>query len=119
MWYDDLEPDRPWSSLWYGYILCRCGGIRPLQGACPACGRDLADAGAHTVHFEAGRAVTTTAYAGAEGRYEDYMYLDLLEREWRRPVPVANEVGAIDPARHPSPRAVIVVQFWSYFETRI
>ena len=29
MWYDDLEPDRPWSSLWYGYILCRCGGIRP------------------------------------------------------------------------------------------
>jgi hypothetical protein len=41
MWYDDLEPDLPWSALWYGYILCRCGGIRPLQGACPACGRDL------------------------------------------------------------------------------
>ncbi len=119
MWYDDLGPGRPWSALWYNYILCRCGGIRPLQGDCPACGRELADAGAHTTHSEEGRAVTTTTYAGAEGRYEDYMYLDLLEREWRRPVPDSDEVGVIDPSRHPSPRAAIVMQFWSYFETRI
>ena len=70
-------------------------------------------------NLDDGHAAPTTAYAGAEGKYEDYMYLDLLEREWRRPVPIANERGAIGPARHPSPRAAIVVQFWSYFETRI
>ncbi len=119
MWYDDLEPGQPWSALWFGYILCTCGAIRPLQGACPACGRALADAGAPIVQLEDDRAVTSSTFAGAEGRYEDYMYLDLLEREWKRPVTDADRVRAFDPARQPSPRAAIVVQFWSYFETRV
>jgi hypothetical protein len=47
------------------------------------------------------------------------MFLDMLEREWKRPLPEADRVRASDPARHPSPRANIVVLFWSYFETRI
>ena len=59
------------------------------------------------------------ASMGAEGRYEDYMYLDMLEREWKRPVTEADGVRTFDPDRRPSPRAAIVMLFWSYFETRI
>ncbi len=38
MWYDGLESGRPWSALWYGYILCRCGGILHSKGPAPRAG---------------------------------------------------------------------------------
>jgi hypothetical protein len=121
MWYDELEPGKPWSALWHGYILCGCGAIRSLQGACPICGGVLTARAALTVRTDDGREFTVPAdiYAGAEGRYEDYMYLEMLEREWKRPVTDADRIRAFNSARQPSPRAAIVVQFWSYFETRI
>jgi hypothetical protein len=119
MWYDDLEPGRPWAALWYGYIICRCGGIRGLTGNCPVCGVDVDDVAARTVRLVDGREIVTNTFMGAEGRHEDYMYLNLMEREWNRPVTDADRVAGFDPARQPSPRAGIVVQFWSYFETRI
>ncbi|MGO9112309.1 MAG: hypothetical protein ACLP9L_24025 [Thermoguttaceae bacterium] len=58
-------------------------------------------------------------FAGAEGRYEDYVYLRLLEREWKRPLTEADKPSAADIGGHLSPRASIVVLYWSYFETRI
>lgn len=121
MWYDDLEQGKPWSALWHVYILCACGGIRSLQGACPACGAVLTSRAPLTVGTDDGRELTVPAdtHAGAESRYEDYMYLEMLEREWKRPVTDADRVRVFDLARQPSPRAAIVVQFWSYFETRI
>lgn len=119
MWYDDLEPGRSWSALWSGYILCKCGGIRRTEGACPVCGRDVAEVAATTIMRENGHEMTTHTFMGAEGRYEDYMYLKLMEREWKRPVTDADRVAEFDAASEPSPRAGIVVQFWSYFETRI
>lgn len=57
-------------------------------------------------------------FAGAEGRYEDYVYLRLLEREWKRPVPEM-EQGPGGSDRYPSPPSPIVLLFWTYFETRI
>jgi hypothetical protein len=63
--------------------------------------------------------VPADTYPGAEGRYEDYMYLEMLEREWKRAVTDADRGNAFDTSRRPSVRAAIVVQFWSYFETRI
>ncbi len=59
------------------------------------------------------------AQMGAEGRYEDYIYLQLLEREWKRPVTEEDRLAEPDPSRRPSPRAAIIVLFWSYFETRV
>jgi hypothetical protein len=59
------------------------------------------------------------ALMGAEGRYEDWIYLQMLEREWKRPVTDADRLSQLDPNRQPSPRAAIVVLFWSYFETRV
>lgn len=53
---------------------------------------------------------------GGEGRYEDYIYLQMLEREWARPVV---KFRGLSSAEAPSARAVFVIVFWSYFETRI
>jgi len=55
-------------------------------------------------------------YMGAEGRYEDYIFLQMLEREWGRPVA---EFDRLTHAEAPSARSALVLLFWSYFETRV
>ncbi len=121
MWYDDLPTGKSWASLWSGYILCgQCFGIRSVGAACPACASPPYSTEPSTMRLEDGREVTVAAcFMGAEGRYEDYVYLQMLEREWKRPVTEAEELIFPDPANRPSARAALVVLFWSYFETRI
>jgi hypothetical protein len=63
--------------------------------------------------------VVFPAYAGGEGRYEDWVYLMMLEHEWRRPITESDRFLAIAEPNRPAARAVIVVVFWSYFETRV
>jgi hypothetical protein len=58
-------------------------------------------------------------FMGAEGRYEDYVYLKMIEREWKRPITEADRFLDVAERSRPSPRAVVVLLFWSYFETRI
>jgi len=54
---------------------------------------------------------------GAEERYEDWLYLDLIQREWARPASSAAD-GML---RHKqiSERAPVVLLFWTYFEGRV
>lgn len=59
------------------------------------------------------------AYMGAEGRYEDYVYLRLMEREWKRPIMGTEMIAGVPADRQPAARASIVMLFWTYFETRI
>ncbi|RWB19921.1 MAG: hypothetical protein EOQ40_17465 [Mesorhizobium sp.] len=59
------------------------------------------------------------AFAGAEGRYEDHIYLQMLQREWERPVAEFERFSHFADAERPSARAALVLLFWSYFETRI
>ena len=58
-------------------------------------------------------------YMGAETRYEDYIYLQLMEREWghmtRGSVPQNN----LPFAGEVSMGASLVLLFWTYFETRL
>jgi len=63
--------------------------------------------------------VVHPAVMGAEGRYEDWVYLRMIEREWKRPVLEQDRFPNSSPEAGPSPRASIVILFWSYFETRI
>lgn len=119
MWYNALPPNYSWSSLWYGYIICNCRAIRPVDGACPVCGAALVNRPLDVMRLEDGREITVNAntYMGAEGRIEDYMYLNMLEREWRRPLTEAGPDRAGSPVGT-SQRSAIVVLYWSYFETR-
>jgi len=63
--------------------------------------------------------LVSSAVTGAEGRYEDWVYLRMIEREWKRPVLDDDRFPGSSPDAGPSPRASIVILFWSYFETRI
>jgi len=67
-----------------------------------------------------GRDVTVhPAHAGGEGRYEDWVYLMMLEREWKRPITDSDRFLDIAESSRPASRAVIVLVFWSYFEARV
>lgn len=58
-------------------------------------------------------------FAGAEGRYEDWVYLIMIEREWLRPLTDADRFLNVAETSRPSARAIVVLIFWTYFETRI
>ena len=51
------------------------------------------------------------AFCGAEGRYEDWIYLRMLEREWLRPVE-AELYNSIPEDHRPSARAIVVLMFF-------
>ena len=135
MWFDNLSPDSSWTSLWSGYIRCgTCAGIRTTDDPCPVCGASLPTTGVRMAILEDGLSVVLEdgeeaplqehrivhvqhAYAGGETRYEDYVYLQTLEREWkhrgqtpREQMPFAEQVPA---------GTAIVLIFWTYFESRI
>ncbi|MEQ1622972.1 MAG: hypothetical protein ABL919_16375 [Methylococcales bacterium] len=59
------------------------------------------------------------AFMGAEGRYEDYVYLQMLQREWERPAIQFEGFSHLSEVKRPSARAAFVLLFWGYFETRI
>lgn len=122
MWYEDLARGGSWSALWSGYTICgACSGIRLIYDACQTCGDPPDSRESVQVQLSDGREVTVprAIYTGAEGRYEDYMYLQMMEREWKRPLNEAEEVSTLNTNEGPSPRAALVIAFWSYFETRI
>jgi hypothetical protein len=122
MWYETLPAGRSWAALWSGYVLCgQCSAIRRTEGNCEVCGVSLPRSEFIAIRSDDGREVTvpSVVLAGAEGRYDDWIYLQMLEREWRRPTLEDDPPPASSHPPAVSSRAAIVVLFWSYFESRI
>jgi hypothetical protein len=71
-----------------------------------------------TITLASGRQVEipTQVYCGAEGRFEDYQLLSLMEREWNRPLSPPSSAGHFG---RMSERASVVILFWTYFESRM
>lgn len=121
-WFEDLPDGYTWHSLWYDYIICfNCGGIRKQKGYCPVCKSKLPEGRKIKLKNEDGQKyeVISNTLAGAEGRYEDYVYLDMLESEWLRPVNDLEQFKGITEDKRPATKAIMVLVFWTYFETRI
>ena len=110
-----------YPSLWSGYIRCdRCSGIRTLDDPCLACGAVLPRDSGQTVRLDDGcEIVVPYTYRGAETRYEDYIYLELMEREWERMTRDSMEGNQKQFTKQVSLGASIVLLFWTYFETRL
>ena len=121
MWVDNLPPGTSWTSLWSGYILCgECSGIRRLSDPCPACGASLPKDLDRTIKLDNGREFPmAVAYMGAETRYEDYIYLQLLESEWGRILQDSASQIQLRHTEEVSRGATLVLLFWTYFEARI
>ena len=106
-WFDSLSDEQSWTSLWSGYIICgQCRGIRKVTGRCPVCNCEIPNQQFNT-------------FMGAEGRYEDYVYLNMMEFEWRRPISKYDNLTFLNQGKRPAAKAIIVLVFWTYFETRI
>lgn len=119
-WFSQLGKDDSWARLWSGYITCKCGGIRRHGETCSACQSPMPKYEGRTIQLEDGtEQYIPPAFAGAEGRYEDWVYLIMLEEEWFRPITDKARYMSISENSRPSPKAVIVLIFWTYFETRI
>ncbi len=56
---------------------------------------------------------------GADARYEDWLYLNIIEREWKRPRQEASVAEFGNLGQSMVDRASIVLLFWAYSETRI
>ena len=121
VWYEELPKGKSWATLWNCYVICgRCHGIRAHPGPCGVCGDPQYDLKPQLVRDDKGREfLVSQALMGAEGRYEDWVFLEMMEREWKRPVLEEDRFPGIPLNAGPSPRASIVILFWSYFETRI
>ena len=114
-WYEELA-GQSWATLWHGYVICgHCVGIRQFEADCPACGAKPRPSVSLVNEGE----VVQSVWMGAEGRYEDYVYLQMLQREWERPAAVFEGFEHFPEEERPSSRAALVLLFWSYFETRI
>lgn len=120
-WYELLAKDKSWGELWSDYTICgRCRAIRSFQGPCRTCGDPPFNFEPQVVRDQQGREFNVQpAFMGAEGRYEDWVYLGMIEREWKRSVAPDDYFPGSSSQPVPSPRASIVLLFWSYFETRI
>ena len=123
LWYESMPDDWSWAFLWSGYVRCMCGGIRTidLEAQCGVCGKawvEVEPAPLVIRETDGHELRVKPDLAGAEGRYEDWVYLSMLEREWRNTVD-AGLYGSVPENSRPSARAIVVLVFWSYFETRI
>lgn len=120
-WHEEPDFSKSWSSLWSGYILCgNCRGIRRSAGPCTACGDGPYSGEPTKLRLEDGREFEVfPTFMGAEGRPEDYLYLQMLQREWERPAPEFERFRTYPPHERPAARAALVLLFWGYFETRI
>lgn len=118
MWYDGIGEHKDWTSLIGDYIACGCGGIRTIS-ACPACGSGPYDLTAKIFKDDStgSEYEIPVAFAGAEGRREDYQLLALMEREWRRPTLDSAAQSWLTSGM--SERASVVLLFWTYFESRM
>lgn len=117
MWIDDIPVGQGWAFLWSSRILCGCGGIRTDDVSCPACDAPpyVNVSSSQTITTGDGRTVgVARTFKGAEGRYEDYLYLQMMEREWTRTTAPVHEMLA-----DVSEKASVVLLYWTYFETRI
>jgi len=117
MWFDDLPAESSWSRLWSGYILCvGCSGIRKVTEPCPTCQSLPPEPQWQTLILDGKEIKVPSVSMGAEGRYEDWVYLKMLEREWKRPLVDTDRFLDIADSARPSARAVIILIFWGYFE---
>lgn len=115
MWIDKIPSDKSWTILWSGLVLCSCDGIRSGDGVCPVCDGPPDEPSPKLVTLENGESIEVYKFLrGAEGRYEDYQYLQMMEREWKR-----TSEQHLQHLQGTSDKASLVLLFWTYFESRI
>ena len=119
MWFDDLPPGSSWTSLWsatFGAAIVQVFAHSMIL----VCMRNRSAEEEHTLKLEDGQEISIPpVFMGAETRYEDYVYLQLMEREWERMTRDSASQNRLPHTGQASTGASLVLLFWTYFETRL
>jgi hypothetical protein len=86
-----------------------------LSGPCPVCATDYSKLGPAKVELNGEIIILPQAFAGALD-WSPYAMLQLMFRDWLRPLGAEDNSG-LPTANRPSARALVVLIFWTYFET--
>jgi hypothetical protein len=106
-----------WWGKWRDRIRCgTCQGLMDLKASCTVCGCDYRNL-SPTEHLIDGKLVTfPPVFAGALD-WSPYVMLQLMEREWLRPLPMNGTLSVVPRSNSPSSRVLLVLVFWTYFES--
>ena len=87
-----------------------------LMAPCPICGTDYRNL-PPTEHVVDGKVITySPTFAGALD-YSPYVFLQLMHREWRRPMDEEDTFSGLPEGSRPARRLLLVLTFWTYFES--
>jgi len=110
--FDDWEW---WWGAWRGRIRCgKCRALMDLKDPCPVCATDYSVLGADEFIVRDGIRMPAQVFAGALD-WSPYVMLKLMYSDWQRPL--GEPDAALPPENSPSSRALVVLIFWTYFET--
>lgn len=106
-----------WWGKWRDRIRCgTCLGLMDIKAPCPICGCDYRSL-PPTEHVVNGKVIAIPlAFAGALD-WAPYVMLQLMYREWSRPLEEESCLAALPQRNRPSRRLLLVLTFWTYFET--
>lgn len=114
MWLDDLKPGDSWMGVWYAVSYCdKCHALMG-SGPCPVCGQRI-DSSPQRVVVNGVERTMPQATQGAIA-WSTYVLLQLMQREWERPLMERDFFGSMPAEKRPSQRLAIVVLFWTLFE---
>jgi hypothetical protein len=103
-----------WWGAWRDRIRCpQCRALMATSKPCPICGFDCSSVGYTEIEIDGEIHRMAPTFEGPLD-WSPYAMLQLMHRDWLRPFPDAT--ATTPNARTPSPRALVVVMFWTYFE---
>jgi hypothetical protein len=105
-----------WWGVWRDRIRCgTCEALMDLKSTCPVCATDHRNVGPTEFVLEEKTIAVPPAFAGALD-WSPYVMLKLMHREWVLP-PAEGEALSPTKGSGPSARVLVLLVFWTYFET--
>jgi len=101
-----------WWGPWKDHIRCRCGALANLNFACPVCHKDFS---IRHVEIDGEKVETPAVFPGAL-TWSHYAMLKMIYGDWARRSLGSHDIEAL-PLHGESPRALVVLVFWTFFES--
>lgn len=87
-----------------------------VKAPCPVCGCDYRSLTPTEILVNGQTFTVPPVFAGALD-WSPYVMLQLMQGEWLRPAANVDKLSSLPAAHRPSSRALVVLTFWTYFET--
>lgn len=105
-----------WWDTWKDRIRCgSCRALVDLNLPCPICKTDYTSVEPMKIERNGKVMMVPPVFAGALD-WSPYAMLRIMHRDWLRPLP-AEYASSLPPASEPSSKVLVVLMFWTYFET--